>query len=80
MDVDLLDGKIGSAGVYDVEFKGGKLVAAVGAKFAVGGIDTKLYLNAGEVLDALAKAIPGHFDDVALDFLKSKLLDSKDAA
>ena len=78
VDVDLLDGKIGEVGAYDVEFKGGKLVAKAGvAHDAAAGVslkaDVSIEINAAVVLDALAKAIPGTFDDALISLAKNAL-------
>lgn len=74
MDKDLVNGPIGNVGKYDVEFKGGKLVASVDVVAGVASASVKLELDAGQVLDALKKAIPGSIDDLIIDMAKAALL------
>lgn len=68
MEKDIVDGKIGDKGAYDVEFKGGKLVAKVEYE-VVGGVKGSLLVELGAeaVFGALKKAIPGEIDDKILD-------------
>ena len=73
MEKDIVDGKVGELGAYDVEFKGGKLVARLeagksGLKAAV-----LLEVEADVVIDALKAAIPGQIDDAVLEILKVAL-------
>lgn len=70
---DILDGKIGEVGSYDLEFKGGKLVAKVqaGAHGISGGAFVEVSSDA--VIDAIKKAIPGKVDDFVLEGLKVAL-------
>lgn len=74
MEADIVDGKLGEHGSYDVEFKGGKLVAKVDYSPA-GGVKGGAFieLEAEAVKEAIKKAIPGQYDDVALDLLFSLL-------
>lgn len=74
MEKDLVEGKLGDVGSYDVEFKDGKLVAKVEAKFAVGNAVVSLEIGAEQVLDAIAKAIPGAVDDAVISIIKGALL------
>lgn len=75
MEKELVEGKIGSVGSYNVEFKDGKLTATVSASVS-SGVDAGAHisLDASLVLDALSKAIPGSIDDALLGMLKSALL------
>jgi hypothetical protein len=78
VEADLVDGKIGDVGSYDVEFKGGKLVAKAGvAHDPAAGVslkaDVSIEIGAAAVLDALAKAIPGTFDDALISLAKGAL-------
>jgi hypothetical protein len=68
----VLDGQFGKGG-YKVEFKEGKLCVEVlyDAGALEGGLTVKL--DAAEVLDVLAKAIPGHIDDAILATAKGLL-------
>lgn len=74
MEKDIVDGKLGSVGAYDVEFKGGKLVARISAAapFGLEGA-MELSLSSDMVLDAIAKAIPGQIDDAVISLIKSAL-------
>lgn len=72
MEKDIIEGKIGEVGAYDVEFKGGKLVAKAGvSKEPAPGVsvkaDVSLEIGAKLVLEALKKAIPGQVDDIFID-------------
>lgn len=76
MEKDIVEGKIGSVGEYDVEFKGGKLVAKAGvtAPEGLGTAGMFVEIPAGPVIDkafAVAeKAIPGTIDDAILEMVK----------
>jgi hypothetical protein len=75
MEKDIVDGKIGNVGSYDVEFKDGKLKAQVAASPAEGvSAGAFIEIDAAMVLDALAKAIPGTIDDALLGVAKAALL------
>lgn len=76
MEMDIVEGNIGEIGMYDVEFKGGKLVAMAngGDKEGMVVVKTAIELDAGKVMDAIAKAIPGTVDDAILAVMKSALL------
>lgn len=75
MEKDIVDGKIGTVGEYDVEFKGGKLVAKVSAKPAEGvNAEMLVEVEASLVLDAIARAIPGKIDDAVIGVIKAALL------
>lgn len=74
MEKDIVEGPIGTVGKYDVEFKGGKLVAKIDAKPSEG-VQAGIFVEveASVVLDALKKAIPGTVDDVVFDLIKAAL-------
>lgn len=72
-DKQIVEGNIGNVGKYDVEFKGGHLVASVGANMAVGEVAVELKIGAKQVLDAIAKAIPGQIDDKVIELLEKAL-------
>lgn len=76
MEADILDGKIGAVGGYDLEFKAGKLSFVVDVAAPGGLVAGKLgiAMDAGAVLDALAKAIPGTIDDAIISVAKAALL------
>jgi hypothetical protein len=73
MEKDLLDGKLGELAAYDVEFKGGKLVAKVSAEKSGVVAAVELSVDAAVVLDALKAAIPGQVDDAVIDLIKAAL-------
>lgn len=74
MEAKIVGGAIGSVGQYDVSFKEGKLVAELKAHeaFFEGGMVVKI--DAGQVLDALAAAIPGAIDDAVIALVKAALI------
>lgn len=67
MEKDIVEGKLGSVGAYDVEFKGGKLTAKVGVEHVGLSASLVLEMGAAAVFEALKKAIPGTIDDAILD-------------
>jgi hypothetical protein len=69
----IVEGNLGEVGKYDIDFKEGKLCVELTA--AVGPLDAGLVvkLDAGKVLDALAKAIPGQIDDAFIAMAKQAL-------
>jgi hypothetical protein len=73
MEKDIVDGKIGEVGKFDLEFKEGELrfVLDVG-KFGLSA-GMKVAVKAEDVIDAIAKAIPGQIDDAILQVLKAAL-------
>ena len=79
MEADILDGKIGEAGAYDVEFKGGKLLAKVDVGSGPFTGKVELAIDAGKVMDELKKAIPGQIDDAVIDLIKAALIGSPQA-
>jgi hypothetical protein len=74
MEKDIIDGNLGDKGSYDVEFKGGKLVAKVSYS-VIDGVkgSAEIEVGADAVLEALKKAIPGEIDDALLNVLKAGL-------
>lgn len=75
MEKDIVEGKIGEVGAYDLEFKGGKLVLKVNAAKADVGVTAGLHIevSANVVLDAIAAKIPGKIDDAFLNIIKTAL-------
>lgn len=71
IEVEIADGKIGEVGSYDIEFKGLKLVAKAEAQGKAGPVSFKslneISLDGVEVLRAIARAIPGEFDNQLLE-------------
>lgn len=74
MEAIIADGNIGNSAKYSVAFKEGKLVAELDANEGafVGGLVVKI--DAGQVLDAIAKAVPGQLDDAVIAIIKAALL------
>lgn len=72
-DKELLEGKLGTVGSYDLAFKGGKLMASLkaGAAGVSGGLT--LEVDGDALIDALCKAIPGQIDDALGQILKAAL-------
>lgn len=70
MEADIVEGKLGEVGGYDLEFKGGKLTFEIKLNVGVG---VKAEVGAEAVIDAIAKAIPGQIDDAILGVLKAAL-------
>ena len=73
MEKDILDGKIGSVGAYDLEFKGGKLMMKVNVSWNGAAAEIGVGLDADGVLDAIAKAIPGTVNDAVFVLIKAAL-------
>lgn len=73
--MDLLDGKIGSVGAYELDLVAGKLVVKVNvaAPEGVGSVALVLELDGCAVLDVVAKAIPGTIDDALIGVAKAAL-------
>jgi len=73
MEKDIVDGKIGAVGAYDVEFKEGKLVAKLDVEKVGVGASVAVFIKAEAVLEAIKKAIPGQIDDAVLNILEGVL-------
>lgn len=78
MEIDIIDGQIGSVGSYDVEFKEGKLKGFIKVNSPVG-INGSLGIEfeAAIIIEALKKAIPGQVDDAIFDVIKKALESQK---
>lgn len=76
MELDIAEGKIGELGSYDVELKGGKLIAKIQAAGPGGALTGEMFVAIdGKVLFAKIKeAIPGQVDDAILSVLEAALL------
>lgn len=70
-DKEILDGQLGSAVSYDIEFKGGKLSGSIVNPQT--GISVKLEIPARAVLEALKKAVPGTIDDAIINVVEAAL-------
>lgn len=71
---EIVSGKIGAVGNYDVKFEGGKVIIEGIAAQDFGSIGVVLKLDASVILDAMARAIPGQLDDMIFAAVKSSLL------
>lgn len=73
MEAKIISGPVGGAGKYSVDFKDGNLVAVL--EVAEGPFSGNLLakIDAGQVLDALAKAVPGQLDDAVIAVIKAAL-------
>lgn len=74
MEKDLAGGNLGNVGKWDLDFKGGMLVAKLEAN--VGGVVNAglvVEIGADAVLDAIAKAIPGSIDNAVIEVIKGAL-------
>lgn len=70
----LAEGNLGAVGQYDIDFKEGKLCAELKASHGAVEGSMVVKLDAGAVLDAVAKAIPGQVDDAVFGLIKAALL------
>lgn len=70
---DLSNGKIGSEGTYDLEFKDGKLRLTIAYDGA--GVDAGIFVDLEPIyfLDKLAEIIPSEVDDIVIAALKGVL-------
>ncbi len=73
-NTDIVDGAVGSVGSYELDLKDGNLVVAFKANLGPFKVGMTLELDSADVIDAIAKAIPGPADDVLLGVLKAALL------
>lgn len=73
MEKDIVDGKVGELAAYDIEFKGGHLVAKLNAALSPVSAEIKVQINADALIDAIEKAIPGDWDKMPLATLKGIL-------
>lgn len=74
VEADIIEGNVGTVGKYDVDFKEGKLQVQVTVAQPFGEAGLVVKVDAGYVLDALAKAIPGVIDDAFINVVKAALL------
>lgn len=70
---EIVEGNIGTVGKYDLEFKDGCLCLEVSADYPYGATGVVQKIKARPVLDALKKAIPGVFDDAAIELAAKAL-------
>lgn len=56
-----------------IKFEGGKLILSNDYEGKIGGAKLELSVNAGVLVDAITKAIPGQIDDQLGELLKAGL-------
>jgi hypothetical protein len=73
MDKDLISGKIGSEGTYDIAFKSGNVVATIsyGGEELEAQISLVMKSKAG--LEKLKQLIPGQVDDAIISVIEEAL-------
>ena len=74
MEKDIVDGKIGAVGAYDLEFKEGALQFKIQAAHSGASVELVIKADAAGVLDALAAAIPGQVDNAIFGVMKAALV------
>lgn len=74
MDANIVGGKVGSVGAYDVKFVGGQLAAELVVEEGPFAGNLSVKIDAGKVLDAIADAVPGQIDDAVIALIKAALL------
>jgi hypothetical protein len=71
---EIAQGPVGQVGSYNVEFKGGYLIASLNADVGLAQGSTLIRVDAGKVLDAIAAATSNKVDDAIIGVLKAVLL------
>ena len=73
--MEIVDGKLGTVGDYDLFIKDGQLQFVLNAKVVSDGIKAgvSLSIDASVLLDLLAKAIPGTLDDAIIAVAKEAI-------
>lgn len=76
MDLEIVEGKIGEVGAYDVELKAGKLTAKIGITGPAGAVSGEMVvsIDGALLLDKIKAEIPGEVDDAFINILKGVLL------
>lgn len=76
MDIDIIDGKVGEIGAYDVELKGGKLTAKIGVAGPNGVLSAEIQvaIDGKVIFEKIKAAIPGTADDAILSIVEAALL------
>lgn len=72
--VELVEGQLGSVGSYDLEFQDGNLTVSLKADVGPLKAGLTLVLDSAQLMDAVAKAIPGTVDDAVIGVIKAALL------
>jgi hypothetical protein len=73
MDKDLISGKIGSEGTYDIAFKGGNVVAVISYDGAELGAQVTLTVKSKAGLEKLKQLIPGQIPTEIIDVIEGAL-------
>lgn len=73
MDKDLLNGKLGSVGSYDLAFTGGKIVVSVGVGLPEVSASLNVSIGPKEILDLIAAKIGGEIPKEVAKFLEDAL-------
>lgn len=74
LEGELIKGPIGDVGKYNLKFEKGQLVIEGDANLDKSSIGLILKIDAKQLLDALAKAIPGQLDDQVIKLIEAALL------
>lgn len=74
VEKDFAQGNIGSVGKYDVAFKSGQMVLEIDAVAGASSAGLIIKIDAAQVMDAIAKAIPGTVDDAVIGLVKAALI------
>lgn len=75
--MEIVEGKLGAVGDYDLEVVGGKVIMKLGVKHGALAAALSVELDAVALMDVLAAAIPGTIDDAVLGVIKAALLAAK---
>lgn len=73
MDKDLVNGKLGTVGSYDLAFTAGKIVVSVGLSLPEVGASLSVSIGPKEILDLIASKIGGPIPAEVASFLESAL-------
>lgn len=73
MDKDLISGKIGTEGTYDIALKGGNVVAVIAYDSAEIGAQVTLTVKSKAGLEKLKELIPGQIDDAIITVIEEAL-------
>ena len=73
MSKEIVKGPLGKIGDYDVQIKEGKLELTLNADVVGGSVGVVVKIESCELLDLIAKAIPGTIDDAIVNIAKEAL-------
>lgn len=74
MEGQIAGGAIGAVGKYDVSFVAGQFVIEADAVKGASSAGLIVKVDARQILDAIAVAIPGQIDDAVIKVLEAALL------